>query len=285
MEAILTAAAERLYLRLPEDALSGPESDTPPHALRPFAVASALADRVAHLMLYREVLPDGQELLERVLPDGAVRLAVQLGARPHAEVIGPSAAPALVRLGGAMEGFSLTLQPGAAMALLGVPAGELSDRVVPLECLWGRAGTDLAEQVAARCGDTPRAAALQRALAMRGASRGVPPAVPAAARLIGAAGGLAPLREVASAVGLGERRLQQLFQAHLGLSPRSVGRLARLQALLRALRHERRPAWADLAVARGFYDQAHLANEFRALAGMTPGEFVARRVSPSSKTA
>jgi AraC-like DNA-binding protein len=276
---------ERLSLRLPEDVLPGPESDTPPHTLRPFAVAPALADRVAHLMLYRERLPAGEELLERVLPDGAVRLAVQLGPRPRAEVIGPSAAPALVRLAGRMEGFSVTLQPGAALALLGVPAGELSERVVPLEALWGRAAADLAEQVAARSGDALRAAALQRALAARRVSPGVPPSVAAAARLIGGAGGQAALREVAVAVGLGERRLQQLFQAHLGLSPRRVARLARLQALLRSLRHERRPAWADLAVARGFYDQAHLANEFRALVGMTPGEFVARRVSPSSKTA
>ena len=44
------------------------------------------------------------------------------------------------------------------------------------------------------------------------------------------------------------------------------------------------PDWADLAIETGFYDQAHLANEFRSLAGLTPGEFWKRAVSGSSKT-
>lgn len=51
---------------------------------------------------------------------------------------------------------------------------------------------------------------------------------------------------------LDERRLQQLFHADEGLSPRSAGRLA--------------PAWAELAVEAGYHDQVHLANEFRARA-------------------
>ena len=34
----------------------------------------------------------------------------------------------------------------------------------------------------------------------------------------------------------------------------------------------------------GFYDQSHLVNEFRALCGLTPGQFLQRSVSGSSKT-
>lgn len=276
---------ERLYLRLPEDPLAGPESDTPRDSLQAFGIAPALAGRVAHLMRYRETVPAGQRVIERVLPDGAVRLAVHLGNRPRAEVIGPSAAPALVRLAGTLEGFSLTLRPGAATALLGVPAAALRDRVLPLEDLWGAAGLALAERVAGQRGDAARAAALQQTLAERDAAAGEVPAVLAAAtQLMAQRGGHVALGDLAAATGLGERRLQQLFRLHLGLSPRSLGRLARLHALLRALRRRERPAWAELAAERGFFDQAHLANEFRALCGLTPGEFLARRISQSSKT-
>lgn len=199
-------------------------------------------------------------------------------------MIGASAAPALVRLAGRLDGFSLTLRPGAALALLGVPGQALAGRVLPLEALWGREGALLAERCAAVADDAARAALLQRLLAERAAGAPAPAAVAAAARLLGVSGGQAALRDVAAAVGLGERRLQQLFRAHLGLAPRCIGRLARLQALLRALRRAPRPPWAELALERGFFDQAHLANEFRALSGLTPGEFVARRISVSSKT-
>ena len=87
------------------------------------------------------------------------------------------------------------------------------------------------------------------------------------------------------AIGVGERRLQQLFHAHVGLSPRAWSRLARMHGCLRALRLQPSPAWVDVALESGFYDQSHLVNEFRALCGVTPTEFMGHAVSGSSKTA
>jgi AraC-like DNA-binding protein len=37
-------------------------------------------------------------------------------------------------------------------------------------------------------------------------------------------------------------------------------------------------------VDTGYYDQSHLVNEFRSLCGLTPGMFLERAVSGSSKT-
>jgi transcriptional regulator GlxA family with amidase domain len=93
------------------------------------------------------------------------------------------------------------------------------------------------------------------------------------------------MREVAVAIGLSKRRLQQLFQTRIGLSPTAWRRLARLHACLRALRQKPDMAWADLAVATGFYDQSHLINEFRDLCGCTPAAFRRQAIAGSSKTA
>jgi AraC-like DNA-binding protein len=41
----------------------------------------------------------------------------------------------------------------------------------------------------------------------------------------------------------------------------------------------------DVALEGGFYDQSHLVNEFRALCGVTPTEFMGRAIAGSSKTA
>lgn len=277
---------ERLFVRLAEDAVQGPESDAPAGTLRAFPVSAALRGHVSNLLLYREALPDGQEVLERVLPDGALRLVFHLGTAPSAMALGASAAPALVRLRGRMEGLTVTLRPGAAAALLGVPAGELTGASVPLPDLWHGDAATLHQRLAGAADDATRVALLQQALLQRlqGARRGEPLAA-AAWRLIAASGGQRALHEVAAAVGVGERRLQQLFRAEIGLTPRAAGRLARLHGLLRALRVQAAPDWADLAVERGFYDQAHLANEFRALCGLTPTQFLGRVVSASSKTA
>jgi len=290
------ATQERLYVRLDEDPLHGPEAAVPAGALRAFPVSAALRPHVAHILCYREALPEGRELLERVLPDGAVRLVFNLGDAPSAgagegqpvEAIGASAAPALVRLRGRVEGLSVTLRPGAAAALLGMPAGEIAGTAVHLDQLWRGEGAVLRERMAEAPDDAARVALLDTALRQRlGASDvAAHPAAMRAAQLIAASGGRLSLREVAAAVGVGERRLQQLFQQQVGLSPRAWSRLARLHACLRALRRPAAAGWAELALDGGFYDQAHLANEFRALCGLTPTEFVGRTaISHSSKTA
>lgn len=299
--------SERLYVRLHEDELAGPESGTPRDALRSLTVPSPLRGSVAHLLAYRERLPAGIEIVERVLPDGAVRLIVDLSppadAResrsglPHVYVAGPTLQPAFVRLRGALEGLSVTLAPGAAVDLLGVPAGDLRDAVVPLDALWDASrAADLACRLAAEDDDATRLHVLATALlAHRDAHAGSRPTRDArrplahatralAGRALAAPDGRSAPAAIAAELAIGERRLQQLFRTHVGLSPREWHRLARLHDCLRLLRATRRPRWPDVASAAGYYDQSHLANEFRALCGLAPGAFLERAVSHSSKS-
>lgn len=281
---------ERLFLRLDGDPVCPPETDVPAATLRELAVTPRLAGYVTLVAAYREVIPPSQELVERVLPDGAVRLIFHLGGSSTpwtASAAGAVAAPTLVRLEGPVDGLSVTLRHGAAAAVLGIPAGELAAAAVPLEELWGASGRTLAARMTERQDDAGRLALLEDALLGRLAvadERGRRQAI-RAARLIAEADGRCALREVASAIGVGERRLQQLFFSEVGLSPRAFGRIARLHACLRALRRAARPRWAELATEAGFYDQAHLANEFRALCGLSPSLFLERIASASSKTA
>lgn len=289
---------ERLFLRLDGDTVHGPESTVPADTLRAFSVGARLAPHVSQILRYRETFAEGAGVAERVLPDGAVRLVVHLedgtpagpaGESQGSVAIGAATAPVLLRWrgGSRMHSISIALRPGAASALLGLPAGELQGMAVPLEALWGRDFAELRERMAEQPDDGARMAVLRAALGQR-LARGTMPANPcaaqAAALLTASAGRMRP-REVARAVGVGERRLQQIFRAEVGMSPKAWGRLARLHACLRALRGgPTAPPWAALAADGGFYDQAHLANEFRVLCGLSPTDFLQRGVSLSSKT-
>jgi AraC-like DNA-binding protein len=322
---------ERLFVKLDEDPIAGPESGTPMHALTRLRVPAPLAGVVSHILEYRESIAPGSEVVEQVLPDGIVRIVLHLGSAPSATIVGASIAPATVRLRGEMHGLSLALWPGAAAALLGVPAAEFAGRAVPLEAAWGVDAHTLIDRLNEARGPearSVRSATLQVMLRRRWERQHgmqAPPIVTAALRLL-RGGGPPTLPEMSATLGLGERRLQQLFHQHVGLSPRAWRRLARLQRIVRAMRHAARlpeglgpdlgpgrppdrdthrethretlretirephdepsrgPNWADLALETGFYDQAHFANEFRSLAGLTPGEFWRRAVSGSSKT-
>lgn len=282
----VTARCERRFVRLDGDPLHTPESTVPPCTMRAFGVVPALQGVVSDIVGYRETLV--QPITERVLPDGALCLIMNLADVPGEvdqpgaalAAVGARAAPALVRLQGRVDGYSIRLRPGAAARILGVPAGELVGRAVPLGDLWPQAPA-LLDRLRETAGDAARIAVLQAALVQRLARSGGPAgplALPAAL-----ASARSP-REVAAVLGLGERRLQQLFHQQVGLPPRTWARLMRLQACLRLLRRPGPPRWADVALAAGFYDQAHLVNEFQSLVGLTPTAFAGSGVAGSSKT-
>ncbi|MEM7249263.1 MAG: helix-turn-helix domain-containing protein [Acidobacteriota bacterium] len=83
--------------------------------------------------------------------------------------------------------------------------------------------------------------------------------------------------DLASELGLSTRSLQRMFRTELGLSPRTALRLARFQHALKLLRAGGRTKLADTALAAGYFDQAHFANEFRAFAGLSPTRFLERK--------
>jgi AraC-like DNA-binding protein len=287
--------SERLFVRLHEEALPAAEGNGPGSTMRALPVSEKLRPYVSSILSYRETFPDGREVLERVIPDGAVRIVFNLADPPAvgkstgfpAEAVGASTRPTIVRLHRRMDGVSVTLRAGGAAALLGLPAGAISGTAVPLTELWRGDGVEALERIGAEADDAARSQVLLSILERR--VRGIEPkgqaAATHAARMIALSDGNCALRDVARTIGVGERRLQQLFHAHVGLSPRSWSRLSRLHGCLRALRSLGEPCWAELAIRSGFYDQSHLVNEFRALAGLTPTELHRGGVSGSSKTA
>lgn len=71
---------------------------------------------------------------------------------------------------------------------------------------------------------------------------------------------------MSEATGMAPRALQRWFARHVGMAPRSWLRLLRFQNAFESLPGE--PSLADHAAAQGFADQAHMAREFRRLAGV-----------------
>ncbi|MFW6066916.1 MAG: helix-turn-helix domain-containing protein [Myxococcota bacterium] len=272
---------ERLYLPLEGDPVLASAASVPGGTLRGFRVCRALARNVAQIDVFREAAPD--VAFERVVPDGAVRLIFDLGTKGgRADVAGPSARPVRLPLQGKLANLTVTLRPGAASELLGAPARVIRDQCVPLAELWPGEVEPLAERLLAAPTDAQRSAIVQSALASRLARRGPSERTRAMrARQVLASGGT--VREAAEDLGISERRLQQIFDAEVGLSPRQVRRISRMHACLRSLRHNPRPRWPEVALEHGFVDQAHCSNEFRALVGLAPTACVAL-ISGSSKT-
>lgn len=69
--------------------------------------------------------------------------------------------------------------------------------------------------------------------------------------------------------GLSHRQLQRRYDSEIGMPPRSYLRLLRFRDALKDIQSVAEPL-ACTAAAQGYSDQAHMAREFRNLAGMPP---------------
>jgi AraC-like DNA-binding protein len=107
----------------------------------------------------------------------------------------------------------------------------------------------------------------------------VPRSVRAAVqRILGARGNLR-IGGLALELGISRQQLAKQFAVHVGVTPKMLARVMRTQAAL-ARADAARAAfpreidWSAIAYDLGYYDQPHFIDDFKALTGSTPGEWV-----------
>jgi len=189
--------------------------------------------------------------------------------------------PALITHAGAQSGIQVALRPLGARALLGLPAGGLAGLDVPAEAVFGRVCAELRDRIRALSGWPERFAVLDEILLRRaGRNPGIAPEVGWAWRQLLRAGGTPRVSELAAGTGWSERHLTSRFRAEIGLTPKAAARVIRFDRARKLLVRNLAGATpgyrlADLAADCGYFDQAHLAREFRALAGCPPSRWLA----------
>ena len=210
--------------------------------------------------------------------------------------------PALVTHDGSQSGIQLGVTPLGARVLLGAPAGALATLDLEGDQVIGRFAADLQDRVRAAATWAGRFAILDALFAARagldlGWSRAgdagpvpsrtgpmdtrdlIAPEVRYAWRTLLTTCGAVPVAELAQETGWSARHLDNRFRAEIGLTPKAAARVIRFdrarRMLMRRVGAGGAPALADLAAAGGYYDQAHLAREFRGLAGVPPSRWLA----------
>ena len=191
----------------------------------------------------------------------------------HAFVAGLQQAPAIVRMGGELDGLHVFLKPGAARALLGVSSSEVASRVVPLGDISGALCNELRERLGGAQTWPQRFAEVDRVLLQRLRPITMPDTMAWACKSLAASHGRLPVHELARGVGFSRRHFGERFVSEFGIAPKAAGRVFRFEHACRLfLRSPRRIV--DVAIASGFHDQAHMVREWHALAGCTPREWI-----------
>ncbi len=233
------------------------------------AVAASLWLHVA------EAPAAGRELR---LPTGDIDLVINLH-DGETLVAGPSTRSIVLDNAKQTDTLGVVLKVGFAASLLGLPLSELRDRQLPLAELWKSGAEELRDRVLAAQSPNAKFEAVEQVLGerlLRTRQRPHPAAAVVAAR-IAAAPELSRIDRLSDDLGLSLRRLEQVVRTDVGLSLKAYQRLQRFRRALVRIDAAARAGWAVFALDRGYYDQSHFVNEFRAHAGLTPSAYLASR--------
>jgi AraC-like DNA-binding protein len=197
---------------------------------------------------------------------------------PNALVRGPYRSSFLMNLRQPICKVGVDFLPGGAAPFFALPQGELADTHAPLAAVWGAHAATLRERLLAATGPDARFRLLERAL-LAAATRPLErhPAIDYALRHVGIGTRSATIAQVVDDLGLRPKSFRQLFRAEVGLSPKRYFRIRRFLGALRRT-HKGRPInWAQVAATCGYYDQAHLINEFRDFTDVCPHRYLRDR--------
>lgn len=215
----------------------------------------------------------------RVVPDPSLGVAFtcrrdEIGrpVDPRLIVVGPVTAPRAFPLAPGFEMTAVKLKLEWVEPLMEIVPGDhrngLDDLIplvpafaTPLLDTLSRTGTAedaMAVLVAAIEGVVQRAPVGHARLARR------------ALDLVRRSAGRVTVARLAASLDTSERQLRRVVQRAGGVRLKQYARTVRFLAAVTAADGQAAPSWARLAADTGFYDQAHLINEVRALSGLPP---------------
>jgi len=222
----------------------------------------------------------------RSLPDGCATLSIELAndAPPRSFVTGPRLTPGEFAPARDLRLVGVRLRPGVLHALTGIPVSKLIGRREPL-ARWKRDSADTLERALAPASSDERLFdVLESFVGARLAETPVDPRITVAVEQLASSDGGLRIADLAGRCGVSARHLDRLFRRWVGPGPKTFARIMRFQASLASLDPEATPALAQLADGLGYFDQAHLSNEFLQLAGLSPRRIAPSRVADFSKT-
>lgn len=251
-----------------------------------------LGQFVEHLWFHEGYSPDYR--MERMLPDGAIELIIDLREEPkklydrrdhsrfqsfkEAWISGQHQKYLVIESAFDSCMIGARFRPGGAFPFFRFSMSELNNSVVPLDLVWGGRVSLLRERLL-EAATVPQRFRILEGFLLRQA---VKPMEPEAAlwfciRQLAKSPAFRLIRELADEVGISQRQLLRKFDRRVGLRPKLLARVFKFQRALRQIEGERPLVWSHLACDCGYYDQAHFIHEFQGFSGMNPSRYLVER--------
>jgi AraC-like DNA-binding protein len=233
--------------------------------------------------------PAEQPARERILPDGCMEIVFNLAdpftqfeddgtgsCQPRTLLVGQMRRYLMIEPTGRVSIIGIRFKPGGAYPFLGMPQDEIAGKVFNLDAVLGSRTEELESKLresrsAQEMARHIEAMLLERLRRFKGEADGVTAPVESILRF----GGCVSIEDLARSMGISLRQLDRRFNTRVGLPPKALCRIVRLQRALRMIeRGTPSLDWVRLALDCGYYDQPHFIKDFKEFSGKEPTSFL-----------
>lgn len=237
------------------------------HELAPARLLSPFVDRFWHAA----AAENSAFQHYAIVPDGCVDVVYEeLNHRVRCLVFGTTSRMQLFRIAPDAKYFGVRFRPGMARYFLDLRPSELIDRHLDVPAFLGFRPEQVAEAPTLPAKSAMLGQALMKIL-HRDDVKLSP--LDRAIHHVQQNLGVGRVEILADMCGLSSRQVERTVFGAVGLSPKLLLRILRIQAAITAIHEAPQGSLADLAAALGYSDQAHMNRDFRLLTGRTPSQY------------
>lgn len=221
------------------------------------------------------VLPDGRPEIVFNLADRFQRIRANGDVETQASAIvsGQIRSRLMIRPSGRVSLFGVRFRPYGGASFLRTGMSSLTDHVIPLSDVVGGFASELEARIAQALSFEERVSIVESSIASRPSVDSDTSITAGLTEMISAAGGKMSITKLVDRTGISERRIERMFNKHVGVSPKVFSRIERFRNVVRSIETTESFRLLDTALSHGYYDQSHMIHEFNEFAGTNPSSY------------
>ncbi|MEQ8240757.1 MAG: helix-turn-helix domain-containing protein [Cyclobacteriaceae bacterium] len=236
-----------------------------------------------------EVPADIDTQKQRIVPDGCIEIAFILGddikrytsddefiLQPRAMVLGQTIEPFYIEPTGYVNTFAIRFYPYGFANFVNEPIKNLANKETPLEVLFEeKIARELEQEIIQAKDVKQRIEIIERFLLERLSKESVVEnIVKSTVDAIVSSNGNTSIKTILKEDLSKRRQLERKFVKQIGVSPKQLAKVIRLQSALKILLNNETRDLTHIAYESDYYDQAHFIKDFKYFTGTSPKEFL-----------
>ncbi|MFS4466188.1 AraC family transcriptional regulator [Maribacter sp. 2210JD10-5] len=236
-----------------------------------------------------EVPEQSEPQKQRIVPDGCIEMAFILGndikrytsenefiLQPRAMVLGQTIEPFYIEPTGLVKTFAVRFYPYGFANFVSEPISNLANKETPIVQLFGTENADDLEQKIIKAENTEqRISIIEKFLLDRlNDEKTINIIVKNTVDSLLFTNGSASINSILKDDLSKRRQLERNFKKQIGVSPKQLGKVIRLQTALKMILNQKSENLTNIAYENEYFDQAHFIKDFREFTGINPKEFL-----------